>query len=1060
MSRKPLKYLLTTLLSAGVFWACSVTTKPVGDHVHDADCDHDHVPEAPVVPRDVRAVMQDAAAMGTLPDVAAAIAAIGDTTLAEIPRPDSILSLRDSALSLRDSLLPNDSTALAHAPAVFDSLAARRALLRRISAMVAPYNHVAQEMRDSLFAEGAPMAEVWDQGLEQLMPLVDSLAGLGVELPQEGDSLVAEGDLLARLNAMLAQHAPLVTPDSTEIAAAVRPDSLPAPRPRREPRPFLDEPMSFQGKDSLVYDVRNNRVYVYREGNIDYGKMNLKADFMRLSTDTKEIRAYGVMPDDTTATKATRPAFTEGGTTYEMDTITYNINSKKAKIKGVTTQEGEGWLIGQEVKMHHDQTVSISGGMYTTCDHTDHPHFYLAMNRAKLIPGKKVIVGRSWFVMEDVPIVFPFLPFGFFPMTTGRQSGFIMPSWGEEYSKGFFLRNGGYYFAFNDYLDLQLTGSIYTLGSWDAAASSRYLKRYKYSGSINVRYSQDIIGEKGDGANYYNSSNYSIQWSHRQDPKFKPNTNFSASVNFSSSGYNKYSTQSVNESVQTQTNSSISYSKSWAGKPFSFAASFRHSQNSKTEQMTFNFPDITFNVSRIYPFKRSLDKRVGKERWYEKISFTYSGKAQGTVTANEKEIFTEQTLRNMRTGVSHSVPVSVSWSLFDYINFTPSASYNERWYFQRINQEWDPVANEVKKDTTYGFHRVWDYSVSASMNTTVYGMFRFGGEKPLISAIRHVITPSVSISFRPDFSDPKYGYYESVQTSADGTVSTYSPYQNGMYGLPGSGRSASLSFSLKQNLEIKVRSERDTTGTRKIKLIDDLTLSGSYNMLADSMNLSTISFSFRTPITQRQTLSINGSLDPYQVDANGRRIGKYLVKSGKLVRVSRASTSFSHTFGPKSNSARPVDNQTADNMGAPPMPEDNFFADQEVANDIYRQRELLANQYYDFNVPWSLSLSYSLTYTNTGIKSNLDHQFSFNGNISPTDKWAITFGGTFDFKTNRLLPSQISIRRDLHCWEMSLNWVPVGYLKSWSFKINVKASTLKDLKYDKSSGRYDTLYDR
>lgn len=818
----------------------------------------------------------------------------------------------------------------------------------------------------------------------------------------------------------------------------------------KKEKKFLDDIMYGKNKDSLIYDVRSKMVYIYNDGDITYQDMNLKADYMEVSMETKIIYGYGVT--DSLGNKS-RPEFTESGSVYTMDTLTYNIDSKKAKIKGAATQEGDGFLVGRDIKKMNDNTVNIAGGKYTTCDNVEHPHFYLAMTKAKLIPGKKVIIGPSYMVLEDVPIYFPVIPFGFFPITSGRSSGFIIPSYGEETVKGFFLRDGGYYFAFNDYIDMTLLGGIYTLGSWEGSVSSRYVKRYKYAGGFNVRYTKNILGEKG-AKDYVNSTDFNVQWTHTQDAKFRPNSTFSASVNFSSSTYNRYGSNTMNDYLSTQTNSSVAYSRSWPGKPFSLSTNFQHSQNSRDTTVTLSFPNVVFNVSRINPFKRK--NAMGKERWYEKIAFTYTANVTNNVTVKEKELFKDQMFKDMRNGINHTIPVSASFNLFNYLNINPSFKYNERWFFRKIDKEWSPEDRRViPTDTTYGFYRVYDYGMSVSASTKLYGMYTFK-DKAKIKAIRHVFTPSLSFNYTPNFGDPKYGYWKPVQSDSTGSISYYSPYEGNAYGVPGRGESMSMSIQLQNSLEMKVRSDRDTTGERKIKLIDNLSFSTSYNFLADSLNLSPITVNLRTTIVKNFGLNINATFDPYQINENGTKINKFMINKGKLARLTSASTSFGYTFN-SSKSSLPAMNDI--NSGGVPTPEQNdFFTNQNIVDPNMR-RMMMTSQYYDFDIPWNLGFNYSFSYSKPGNDKRVTQTLGFNGSVTPTPKWGINFSGGYDFELKKLTPGVITFTRDLHCWQMNLSWVPIGYRTSWSFNISVKSAVLRDLKYDKRNSYYDNLYE-
>lgn len=855
--------------------------------------------------------------------------------------------------------------------------------------------------------------------------------------PPRGDTISREVNLL----------------DSTSADTVRAKPFAPKPKDTTKKAAFLDDVVSGKNKDSLIYDVKNKKIYIYREGDVVYQDMNMKGDYMEIDIDTKNIFGNGIA--DTAGVKS-RPEFIQGGATYTMDTITYNFDTGKAKIKGVATKEGEGYLLGESVKKMKDNTINIAHGKYTTCDNVEHPHFYLAMSKAKTIPGKKVIVGPSYIVMEDVPIYFLGLPFGFFPMSSGRSSGFIVPEYGEEYVKGFFIRNGGYYFAFNDYVDMTVRGGFYTLGSWEASLGSRYMKRYKYSGNLDLRYSKDIIGEKG-APDYVNMGNFNVNWTHTQDAKFRPNSTFSASVNFSTSGYSKYGSTNMDDYLNTQTNSSIAYSKTWAGTPFSLSTNFQHSQNSSDTTISLSFPNVVFNMSRIYPFKRR--DAVGKQRWYEKISMSYTGTLANNVKIKEDELFQDKMFQEMKNGVNHTIPISTSFNLLKYINFSPSANYNERWYFKKIDKMWDPQLNQVvNSDTTEGFYRVYNYSFSASASTKIYGTYQFGKKFP-VQAIRHMMTPSISFSYTPDFGDPKYGYYKPVQSDSTGTVTYYSPYETGLYGVPGKGRSASVSFSLTNTLEMKVLDKKDTSGVRKIKLIDNLSISSSYNFLADSLNLAPFTLNLRTTLYGNFGLNISATLDPYQVDDKGRRINKFLIEQGKIGRITNTGWSFGYTFNSK-QSSQPAMNDINSGTPIPTAETASFFTDPNNKIDPVTQRQMMTSQYYDFNIPWNLGFNYSMSYTNNGIRKNVSQTLGFQGSVTLTKNLGVNFNGGYDFEARKITPGVFTVTRDLHCWQMSFSWVPVGFRKSWSFNIGVKSAMLQDLKYDKRSSFYDNLYDQ
>lgn len=821
---------------------------------------------------------------------------------------------------------------------------------------------------------------------------------------------------------------------------------------------FLDDIITSKNKDSLVYDVKNRLVYIYSEGDVSYQKMNLKADYIMITMDTKELYAHGIQ--DTVSGK-TRPEFTEGATAYTMDTITYNINSKKAKIKGVASQEGEGFLHGQDVKLH-DHTVHIRNGRYTTCDE-ECPHFYLRMTRAKVIPGDRIIVGFSHLVMEDVPIPV-FIPEAFFPITADQSSGFIIPSYGEETRRGFFLRDGGYYFILSPHMDLTLLGGIYTKGSWESSASTRYVKRYKFSGNFAARYAQDVTGEKGDDA-YSRQNNFRISWTHSQDPKARPNSTFSASVNFVTSGYNRNNAATISDHLNTQTNSSIAYSKSWAGTPFSISTSMSLSQNSVTKSNVFSFPNATISMSRINPFKRR--NPVGKQRWYEKINMNYTGNISNSVTVQEEDLFTEEMFRGMNPKWTHSVPINTSMNIFNYINISPQISYNETWSIKKTEREWNPDSLRViTLPEQYGFFRTYRYSASVSMSTKIYGTFLFKSKTFPVQAIRHTLTPSVGMSYTPDFGRSQFGFYRPIQVDSLGTIDYYSPFVDA----PGRGQNASLNFSLAQTLEAKVLSKTDTSGVKKVRVIDNFSFSGSYNFLADSLNLSMISLQLRMtiPFLKNFGLNLTATLDPYEVEnRNGVpvRINTLMLRRGRIGRIASTGWQAGYTFnGGQSKGGGQGDVAINNITTHPPGMNDMgmlnpWYFDPDNPIDPALRREMMVSTYYDFSIPWNFGFNYSIHYTNNGVQKNVTQSVSFNGSVTLTPKWGITFNGGYDLVNNELTPGTFTLTRDLHCWQFNFNWVPIGHLKSWSFNISVKSAMLRDLKYDRSRSHYDNLYD-
>lgn len=908
------------------------------------------------------------------------------------------------------------------------------------SSGIFPYA-IRDTMADALSGDSVPRSDTAPPS--RRIPVPTGAASSRTSLPTEGD--------LTRDDSLALFYMPPPSQDEQQpVEDSIRQDTLPASS-------FLDEIISGKNKDSLVYKPKEKLVYIYNSGDVTYGNMNMKADFMRVELDKKELYATGVTD---TLGNSTRPVFAEGSSTFTMDTILYNMESGKAKINGVATQEGDGFLLGKDVKKMADNSINIVSGKYTTCDQIDHPHFYLGLTKAKVIPQKKVIIGPAYLVMEDVPIPFLGIPEGFFPITHGRSSGIIIPSYGEETTRGFFLRDGGYYWAPNDYLDLTLLGSIYTYGSWEVSAQSSYIKRYKYNGRVTARYAKTIIGDPGD-ANYVNSPSMQIQWTHAQDPKFNPGTTFSAQVNFATSGFRQYAATDINDYVSTTTESSISYNKKWTGTPFSLTVGMRASVNSRDSTVLLTLPSASFNMTKIYPLRRK--NAIGKQRWYEKISMSYTGSLTNSVKAKENELFSPDILDKMTNGIEHRIPISTSFNLFNYINVSPSFNYRAVWLFREVKQHYDPEAKDhLKRDTTYKFNHLNDYNFSLNATTKVYGTYDFTRyEKFPLKMLRHTITPTIGFRYTPNFGAAKYGYYLPYQTSADGQIGYYSPYAGNAYQVPSrNSLAAALTFSVSQTLEAKVASKRDTSGMKKVKIIDNFSFSGSYNFAQDSLRLSVIPLTLRMTIPGLKNFGINlqATLDPYDVVVNSTgtsatRVNKLMIANGKgLGRITNASTSIGYTFN-SSKSEQPAINNA--NTGADLI--NPFYFDPDNPIDPLLRRQLMASTYYDFNIPWNLSFDYSINYTNNGAVKKIIQTLRYSGSVNLTPKWGITLSGGFDFETGKLTTGVFTLTRDLHCWQMSFSWVPTGARRSWQFNINVKAASLQDLKYDKHSSYLDNI---
>ncbi|HPD95279.1 MAG TPA: putative LPS assembly protein LptD [Tenuifilaceae bacterium] len=826
------------------------------------------------------------------------------------------------------------------------------------------------------------------------------------------------------------------------------PDTIQQPDSAKKAKPVLDDPVITNAEDSIVYSLDGKTAYLYGNATVTYQNLELKAAFIEFDMETKQVYAKGI--PDSTGKVIGRPVFKEGSQSFEMDDIYYNFDTKRAKITGVVTEQSGGYMHSAVTKKMEDDVVNLQAGKYTTCN-LDHPHYYIYISKGKMIPNKKIIAGPAHLVIEDVPLPI-FLPFGFFPNTKKRSAGVIIPEYGEESRRGIFLRGGGFYFGMGDYMDEKITGEIFSKGSWGVTSLTNYKVRYKYSGSVSLQYSAYITSEKGL-PDYERLNTYWIRWSHRQDAKAHPNSTFQASVNMGSSSYNKYNASSLNNALSNTFNSSVSYSKVWPSSPFSLSASLNHSQNTIDKTVTLGFPKVAFNMSRVYPFKRK--KSSGTSAWYEKIGLSLSTQFDNRVSVLEDNLFKKSIVDSMQNGMKHDIPLSTSFNLFKFITISPGVSYSEYWYTRTINKHWDPDSQVVVVDTVKGFKRGYQYSSAISMSTKIYGMFQFG-KMSKIQAIRHVITPSVSLSYRPDFSDANYGFYKTVQVDSTGRKQQYSIFEKGIFGGPGGGRSGVVNFSLNNNIEMKVRSEKDTVNhVKKIKILEGLNIGTSYNMLADSLNWSDISLSGRTNLFDKVNLNFSGAFSPYALDESGSKYNKSeYSQSGKLARFIRGTVSVDFTLNSsKGNSNSTGSGNQSQGMGGDlPLgtsPDGSNFGDSFSTQ--------YGMDYVDFNVPWNLRFSYNVSYSKPVFESSLTQTLSFSGDLSLTPKWKIGFTSGYDFKNKKLTTTSLNFFRDLHCWEMRLTVIPIGYYKSFSFQINVRSAMLKDLKLTKRDNYLDNI---
>lgn len=851
----------------------------------------------------------------------------------------------------------------------------------------------------------------------------------------------------------------------------------------------LEAPVSYQAKDSIVM-TGTNWAFLYGASDVKYQQIQLQSERIEMNMDSSLV--YATFGKDSLGKEFGYPVFIDGQQQYESKSMRYNFGTKKGYITDVITQQGEGYVTAGRTKKTEGDALNMVGGRYTTCDEHEHPHFYIKMTKAKVRPNKDIVTGPVYMVFEDVPLYPIGLPFCFFPFSDTYSSGVIMPTFGDESTRGFYLRDGGYYFALSDYMDLAVTGEIYTKGSWGVSARSNYRKRYKYSGSFNASYLVTRLGDKGL-PDYSKSKDFKLNWTHTQDPKANPYRSFSASVNFSTSSYDRNNmnsfypgSQGFADANQNTKGSSISITQRFPNNPFTISATMNVNQRSKDSTISLTLPDITITMSRIYPFKRK--NKVGKDRWYEKISMSYNGYLRNSIDTKENLLFKSSLVKDWKNAMQHQIPVSATFSLFKYLNLSPSVNYTERWYTNKIEKGYDMQRKQVvAQDTTYGFYRVYDFNAALSASTTLYGFYKplpFLGDK--VQMIRHRFEPSVSLSYAPDFGDSRFGFWKDIvyedQYGKEQRV-TYSPFENGMFGTAARGKTGSLSFQLDNNIEMKIKSDRDSTGERKISLIDKLSLGMSYNMAADSFKWSDLNVGLRIKFSKSYTLNLNGIFDTYtygydEKTGTVRRLNIPRWQAGKgFGRLRQTGTSFSYTFNnetftkwfggtdedDKSNDSSLGQDETND-------PQLEQLADGE--NSKRNRRSLRESKKKDGDidsygylvqkVPWSLSFNYSMQLrygdfdpNKLEYKYKLTHALGFNGNIQPTKNWKFDFNATYDFDTHKISYMTCNITRDMHCWQMSASFVPVGPYKSYTFNIAVKSSLLQDLKWRKSSNYRD-----
>ena len=832
----------------------------------------------------------------------------------------------------------------------------------------------------------------------------------------------------------------------------------------------LNAPVKYEASDSIVF-TQGGFAHLYGKGKVNYEKIELESEVITMNMDSSTVFARG--KTDSLGVVTGAPVFKDGETPYESKAIHYNFKSKRGYINNVVTQQGEGYVSSYSAKKSAGDDMFMENGKYTTCDNHEHPHFYLQLTRAKVKPKKNVVFGPAYLVVEDVALPLA-IPFGFFPFSSSYSSGFIMPTYGDEMNRGFYLRDGGYYFAVSDYMDLKLTGEIFTKGSWGLGASTNYNKRYKYSGSLSTNYQVTKTGDK-NMPDYSESKDFKINWSHRQDAKASPNSSFSASVNFATSSYEKTNLGSYyNPTMNSQNTktSSVSYTRSFPEQGLTLSSTFNIAQRTKDSTLAVTLPDLNISLSRLFPFKRK--NGVGAERWYEKISMSYTGQLRNSITTKEDKFLKSSLVKDWQNAMNHSIPISATFTLFKYINVTPSASYNERWYTYKVNQSWDDGKQKAKNDTVYGFNRVYNYNASIGVSTKLYGLYTpmpaIFGKK--IETIRHVITPTISLSAQPDFGARRYGYWDSyTYTNSSGVRDTveYSPYSGSLFGVPGKGKQGSVNFDVSNNLEMKIKAANDST--RKVSLIDELGGSISYNMAAATRPWSDLGMRLRLKLSKSYTFNFNTSFATYayrfnkngQVEVGDRTEWSY----GRFGRFQGSGSSFSYTFDnntwKKWFAKKDEEKDKKDKSQGDAPVDETLSADGTADGSAKKEKkaEVDPDGYLPFKMPWSFNLSYSFNFReNTSAAINkktmrypyrLTHTLSGQGNVKLTNKWAFTFQGSYDFDAKKIAQTTCNITRDLHCWSMTCSLSPFGVYRSYNFSIRANSSMLQDLKWEQRS---------
>ena len=861
-------------------------------------------------------------------------------------------------------------------------------------------------------------------------------------------------------------------------------------------------PVHYQANDSMVMTQGGN-AFLHGKGELRYQSMDLTSDYIRMNLDSSQIYARGVY-DSLNYEWTGKPVFDDGKDKYETNEITYNIKTQKGYIRHAVTAQGEGYVIADKTKKLSNNEMMMAGGQYTTCDDHEHPHFYLKMTKAKVKPGHYIATGPAYMVVGDVPLPLA-IPFGFFPFTNTYSSGLIMPNFGDDYRRGLYVNGLGYYFAICDYLDLELTGDIYTRGTWAVRGNMKYTWRYHFSGNLNISYRNDVTSEAGL-PDYQANRNFQIQWTHSQDAKFNPYSTFSASVNFSTSGYSRSNINSYyNPDLMAENtkSSSISYTQRFPDSPWSLSMTASLTQRTRDSTISLTAPQLNVNMSSVYPFKEwrqaTLKRKglvgAGKEKWYEKIKMSYAMDARISANDMKESYFIHSNFfKDWQTGIRHTLPINASFMLFKYRSITPNISMTDRMYFQRIDRTWNEAENKLQMDTTTGFYNVFDFNVGVSMSTKIYGFYTplkklFPHSK--VEKFRHIITPRVSMTYHPDFSTPGWGYYGRYQqptvsgTDTTYTEQVYSRFPNGMYGNAPKGTSATMSFGVSNNVEMKVVNREDTTGEKPFKvvsLIDNFSIDGGYNFAADSMNWSLFQVNLRLkfPKLNNYSLNLSTALDPYMYELNASgtpvRTNKQYWHNGRFPHWSGLRWSFNYTISNQTikkwkDAIEKRQGKRAESSGSGSSGssgdsdltaiEHNGDGTDKNGKPNNKKNEKVDDGYVWTDIPWSITLNYSLAYTSGSTfdyekmyyKMVFTNNLSLSGTLGLGKGWKVSASMSYDFDHMKVSSCVINISRDLHCWNMSASINPIGPYKSYTFHIGVNASILSDLKYDKNSNQ-------